>query len=168
MNTHQLNVLASSCPTIGPTFLGVFASNELPTTAPSKPCCLIANLDTTEQSGSHWVCVHFPARGLPEYMDSYGFPPLLASFRGLLGPSYRYNCTSLQNPFSAVCGQYCLYYLFQRALHPSMDSVLRVFNPEDYFCNDLLVNRFVEKHFDTNLNMFDLNWQLHQLSRPYA
>ena len=49
-----------------------------------------------------------------------------------------------------------------------MDSVLRAFDPEDNFTNDLIVNRFVERHFNVELNLFDVNWQIHQLNRSYT
>lgn len=166
MNTFQLENLANSCPEIGPIFLGVFPSDQLPTTVP-RPSSLIANLDSSQQDGSHWVSLYFPKRGLAEYMDSYGMaasPP----FHQLLGPMYRTNTIFIQSPFTAVCGQYCLYFLFQRNRSPSMDTVLAVFDSDNHLYNDVLVNRFIEEHFSINLNLFDLDWQFHQICRSFA
>ena len=163
MNTQQLVRLAESCAKIYPTFLGVFASDRLPSRIP-LPCSLIANLDTSEEDGSHWVCFHFPTNGLPEYMDSYGIDAL-DSFKRFMNYNYRCNSHVLQNPFSAVCGQYCLYYLYQRTLVSSMDSILANFRKDDYEFNDTLVNEFVDNHFNVRLPMFDYAWQLEQISK---
>ena len=100
MNTQHLNQLASSYPDVAPTFLGVFASDLLPDKVP-RPSSLIAHLDSSEQAGSHWVCLYFPTRGLPEYMDSYGLTPF-STFLKVLGSRYRCNSNFLQSPFSAV------------------------------------------------------------------
>ena len=166
MNTHQLNIMAGSCPDIAPTFLGIFPSDTLPPSVP-RPSSLIANLDTSNQAGSHWVAFYFPSRGLPEYMDSYGLPPL-PQFKHFVKYNYRCNKEFLQSPFSAVCGQYCLYYLLKRNRLPSMNSVLSVFKSDDCYYNDVLVNDAINKHFSVDLKMFDVEWQIHQLCRAYA
>ena len=163
MNTQELTALAESCPDIFPTFLGVFASDTLPSRIPI-PCSLIANLDTSNEKGSHWVCFYFPKNGLPEYMDSYGLEPL-ASFEDFMGSTYRCNTHFLQSPFSAVCGQYCLYFLLRRSRVWTMDDVLCDFKANDFRYNDNLVYRFVEDHFRANLPMYDFGWQFEQVCR---
>ena len=163
MNTHKLTGLVENCPVLMRTFLGVYPSDMLPTRIP-LPCSLIANLDTSEERGSHWVCFYFPNHGLPEYMDSYGMDPL-ASFEEFMGYDYRCNTHLLQSPLSAVCGQYCLYYLLQRHLKRSMDDVLSNFKDGDYAYNDNLVSRFVDRHFGVRLPMFDFGWQFEQISK---
>ena len=166
MNTHQLMCLATSCPDIGSNFLGVFASDKLPKTI-RTPSSLIANLDRSEDTGSHWVALFFPNDGLAEYMDSYGFAPS-TPFREILGSTFRCNKTFLQSPFSAVCGQYCLYFLMQRNRLSSMNSVLSVFKDDDQFYNDVLVNRYIERHFSVDLNLFDHKWQAQQICDAFA
>lgn len=166
MNTFQLENLATSCPEIGPKFLGVFPSDQLPNVVP-RPSSLIANLDSSQQEGSHWVSLYFPIHGQAEYMDSYGMTAS-APFRNLLGPVYRTNTVFIQSPFTAVCGQYCLYFLLQRNRLPSMDDVLAVFDRDNHLYNDVLVNRFVENHFSIDLDLFDLDWQFHQICRSFC
>ena len=157
MNSHQLLQLA---------FLGVFASDMLPVNIPT-PSALIANLDSSEEAGSHWVTLYFLSRGIPEYMDSFGLPPK-KSFLKLLGSKYRCNTVFLQSPFSAVCGQYCLYFIKRRNLLSSMNTVLSVFTEGEHFFNDGMVNSYVQDHFSVQLKMFDINWELRQLSRTYV
>ena len=167
MNTHQLNIMAGSCPDMQKHFIGVFASDSLPLEISHKPVSLIANLDTSMEDGSHWVCFYFPQHGLPEYMDSFGLHPI-PSFLKLLGHKYRCNTSFLQSPFSAVCGQYCLYYLHRRGLTSSMDSVLHPFDVDDRGFNDLYVNKYVEDHFSVDLPLFDIKWQSHQICKTFG
>ena len=47
-----------------------------------------------------------------------------------------------------------------------MDAVLSFLGQNAYFLNDIVVNSFVEEHFEVRLKMFDKNWQLGQLTRP--
>ena len=49
----------------------------------------------------------------------------------------------------------------------SMDAVLSFFGQNDFFLNDILVNSFIEEHFEVRLKMFDKNWQLGHLTRSY-
>lgn len=163
MNTDDLMTLVKSCPVLRRNFLGIFPSDMLPTQIP-LPSSLIANLDTSKESGSHWVCFYFPQHGLPEYMDSYGMKPLPA-FEKFMRYDYRYQSHLLQSPFSVVCGQYCLYYLLRRHQETSMDDVLSDFKDGDSTYNDYLVARYVDCHFNVRLPRFDFRWQREQISR---
>lgn len=167
MNTEQLETLAFHCPLLRSHFKGVFASDMLPQVERTdSPRSYIINLDPQDKPGSHWVCMYFPQSGLPEYMDSYGATPL-PHFDTFLTHHYRCNKNMIQSPFSAVCGQYCLYYLLQRSQLSSMDKVLAPFELNSFFNNDIIVNTYVSKHFDTWFPYFDIPWQLKQLCKPF-
>ena len=99
-------------------------------------------------------------------MDSYGLTPS-STFLKVLGSRYRCNSNFLQSPFSAVCRHYCLFFLLQHNHLTSMDAVLSFFGQNEYFVNDILVNNFVQEHFEVRLKMFDENWQLGQLTGAY-
>ena len=112
MNTHQLNSLTSHLHN----FLGVFASNEIPSIKlTEKPKCMIVNLDPSSKPGSHWIafCVYKKeGKRFLEFFDSYGTKPPLSpvnSWWKMIHNPYR-----LQSPNSIVCGQYCLYFVKQR------------------------------------------------------
>ena len=45
-----------------------------------------------------------------------------------------------------------------------MDDVLRIFHRDNQLYNDLLVNHLVEEHFDVDLSVFDIPWQVKQYS----
>ena len=168
MNNVQLTSMASSCPEMMRHFMGVFAIDILPDMLPAKPCSYICNLDASVSPGSHWVAFYFPKRGMAEYFDSYGLPPSEECLAFLRSSSYCSNDRFIQSPLSAVCGQYCLYYLWQRDMVKDMESVLRVFSDFDQLYNDCFVNDLIEKHFSVDLRVFDVDWQLQQYSRSYA
>ena len=62
-------------------------------------------------------------------------------------------------------GQYAINYIWHRSLdNSSMDDVLRIFHRDNQLYNDLLVNHLVEEHFDVDLSVFDIPWQVKQYS----
>lgn len=174
MNTLDITRILTSCAATSEHFVGVFASDTLPTSCVrlQRPCSYICNLDPAHRSGSHWVAFYFPRQGPVEYFDSYGFdiPSLFNDFIGL-NEVYTFNTCFLQHPLSAVCGQYCIFYVWQRGLLSSpaatMNSVLSIFTPNEQYYNDSLVNTLVEEHFNVDLNVYDLAWQNKQLHRHH-
>jgi len=171
MNNIEINRILTSCVETKKHFVGVYASDTLPTHPPPpsrRPCSYICNLDPLHASGSHWVAFYFPQHGPGEYFDSYGFdiPSLFYDFIGVQ-EDYIFNTCFLQHPLSAVCGQYCIFYVWQRGKRrdASMNGVLSIFRADDHYCNDTLVNALVEKRFDVDLNVYDIAWQNKQLHR---
>ena len=156
MNTLQLTSLARSCPSTNRFFRGVFASDTLPIT-PHPQSTYICNLDSSDKPGTHWIAFFVPKDDDEpvEYFDSYGFPAPPLLFDGFLRDTYVFNTRCLQHLASAVCGQYCLFYIWLRPLCPSMDSVLSVFDDDLQLYNDLLVNYLIETHFGVDLHVFD-------------
>ena len=138
----------------------------LPYDSHIKPSSYICNLDPSTMPGSHWVCLYFPPKGLPEYFDSFGFPPL-EPFELFLGKSYRFNPCFIQYPLSTVCGQYCIYFLWQRSLNKSMNIILSQFDENDLLFNDIFVNNAIENHFSIDLQVFDLDFVSSQLCASY-
>ena len=56
LSTRDLEDMMKQDPVASSCFLGVFASNELPT----YPSGLIANTDPNNKPGQHWVAMFFP------------------------------------------------------------------------------------------------------------
>ena len=166
MNNIQIGSLLSSCSLTKRHFHGIYASDTLPNNPHTKPSSYICNLDPSTMSGSHWVCFYFPLKGLPEYFDSFGFPPT-KNFENFLGYSYIYNPGFIQYPLSTVCGQYCIYYLWQRALNKSMYTILSEFDSENLLYNDMLVNNAIENHFSVDLDIFNVDFVSNQLCLSY-
>ena len=52
---------------------------------------------------------------------------------------------SLQSDWSAVCGEYCLFYLYQRSRGHSLNKIVHVFN--NTLINVAMVSQLVKNHF---------------------
>ena len=118
MNTSQLLCVIHSDPILRVSMLGVYAANQIPQTI----CCgrFIINTDVSSKPGRHWCAIFFYGTGQSEFFDIYGNSPDYyqnAFTACLLNNSsvQLYNCTKLQGNYSNVCGQYCLYFLINRA-----------------------------------------------------
>ena len=53
-------------------FRGVFMRDILPRIIPHKTECGIVNINTTQQTGSHWVCYFIDGMNQRIYFDSFG------------------------------------------------------------------------------------------------
>ncbi len=158
MNTIQLtHILRKDKHTRG-VFQGVYPSDKLPTSVSSFPALFIANVDTSEKPGSHWVAFYFTKDREGEFFDSYGLPPsnYTGTFTRFLNNNineWTYNSVTLQSFDSKVCGHYCLYYAVFRCRNISMSTIVQRFS-RNKRRNDFLVKRFVEKHFPLSLNKY--------------
>lgn len=142
MNSSELNyILSRSCET----FIGVYARDELPTNV-NGPICLVANLDKSHQSGSHWICIAINDKGEGLYCDSFGIPPMYSEFITFMDQNtifWEYNDKSLQCFNSSTCGHYCIYVLFNLQ-NKSIHKILLIFS-NDCSQNDFLVYRFCKR-----------------------
>lgn len=66
----QLNAVCRGTPG----FRGVFAADQLPDDIRPGDS-LIANYDTHDEDGTHWVAMRFPANAPAEFFDSFGLAP---------------------------------------------------------------------------------------------
>lgn len=131
----------------------VYAADQLPTGKVSLPSSIIINLDTSDQQGSHWVCIHIDAQEKAEYFDSYGFPPANPSFIKYMQKNskmWTYNTRSQQSYFSSVCGHYCIVYLYIRSQHYTLHDFLGLFSIDrdnnDNIIKYLYSKKFLEKN----------------------
>ena len=166
MNTHQIEHILSAEKSTKDIFCGVFPSNEIPHKPSREKCPLafVANIDPGHLPGTHWVAFYFPKQGPLEYFDTYGRLPLPA-FETILNEEFLRSRRTLQNPFSSVCGQYCIYFIFKRCNGISMSNILRDFG-ENVLENDEIVNYYIEHTFDIDLDVYSVKHMLKQVSRP--
>ena len=137
-----------------PNFIGVFASDQLKQCHILHfPTFLIVNLDTSDKSGSHWLCIRIGARDI-ELFDSLGFDPSIWSqYPKNLFLFLSYYSTShnvlispvLQAPNTYICGLFAVYFILYRQNH-SFNACIKQFSSR------LDLNRYI---------LFDL---LHSLS----
>ena len=133
-----------------PNFVGCFAEDELDNLRlQSFPCFLIANIDSSNLNGSHWIALGLFADRL-EIMDPLGFtifnwtrvPCKLMNFCHRFGSRRKILVAKrIQPDFSVLCGYYCIHYVIFRQLF-SLHKVQSLFS-RDLNKNDMkLINSF--------------------------
>ena len=147
MNSAQITQLLRADPYTRDVFAGVYPRDRLPRTIKNYPSAYVCNTDPHTDEGEHWIAIYVDDDGSGEYFDSYGLPPLHATFTNFLNKQctmWTYNDKRLQGLASTVCGQYCIFYLMHRCRGFSMDTIA-------YMCgsnlqdNDVLVHDFIMK-----------------------
>lgn len=157
MNSLQIEKILSQDPVTRKFFLGVFASDQLPRRMTHFPACFVSNVDKSTQPGSHWIAFYLPSPDEVEFFDSYGNEPLF--FRGSISDYVSHfshvtsNPLTLQSPVTAVCGQFCIFYVYYRCRGKSLKSFLSQFVSEN-ICNDHRVYNFVAKRFGVFANFY--------------
>jgi len=165
MNTNEIEeILRHGLQGTKLNFLGVFASDRLPTLITSFPSCLVANTDPHNQPGTHWVAFNFISPTELEFFDSFGMHPFVYGFN--LDYKVHFNEHQIQSFDSAVCGHYCIYFLYQRARSLDLVSI----------CKNLLrhgnsADHFVEKFVACLVNSRQVNISCRcpgQCSQPHS
>ena len=121
MDTLQIN----RCLKCVPILCGTFACDELSALINKKrPFCFVANTDKKTGKGEHWTAF-FMEKDCIEFYDTYG-RDLLPCFKYFVGKrKYKYSKKRVQSYGSSVCGQHCIYFLYQRAKGQSMQKILQ-------------------------------------------
>ena len=150
MNTKQINHFAYTDNEISKYYIGTFPIDLIPKKIQGKPSLLIVNtLKSTESTNmiGHWIAIYIN-KSQKEYFDSYGLPIFDETLIDLLQSKYKRLKTRLQAFNSDVCGQYCLYFIYQKARGKSFSDIVKVFKINDSSYND----KFVKKFFNTKAN----------------
>ena len=145
MNTQELSQLLKRDATVRQVVRGVFARDLLPTDV-NYPSGYVCNTHTSSQPGEHWVAIFIDHDGVGEYFDSFGLPPLHASFEMFMNrncASWSYNNRTLQSITSSVCGLYCIYFLVMRSKGYSLRDLLSVFT-DNFNTNDDIVANLIQ------------------------
>ena len=136
----QLNEFFESLPNFKRFFLGVYSIDTCPKKIPLNHF-LICNTDLSSGSGLHWFALFRFSRQDIECFDSLGVNEhklevlKLLNFKGV--SNIIFNVTQVQANESASCGQFCLYFLFER-LHNLDFSFHELMN--ELFVTDLNKN----------------------------
>ena len=143
MNNCELEKAIRQDPVTSEVFLGVYPRDKIPNPT-SETNCLIVNTANEGTQGQHWVAMYKDGRKY-EFFDSYGRKAFANKFIG--NNLYTYNSTLIQSPISAVCGEYCLYYLHYRTRGYSIDEIVdNLLSHTD--TPDVVVKDFAEQNFD--------------------
>ena len=121
----------------------------------------VFNLDPSYKPGVHWVAVYIDRKGRPEYFDSFGRPPPRETkdFLCTYAESWNYNDVLVQELYSTTCGQFVVFYIYQRCSGLTLKSILRkYFNPHAKIMNDVLIRDFVKMHYQFSAKVMDPNF----------
>ena len=119
MNTQEIDTVCFSDPYLSNHFRGTRPIDCLPQ---CQNGAYIINLSDSKSEGSHLVAAHVTHNKI-EYLDSYGNPAPVALKHWGKNYIWHENPYTFQSPFTAVCAQYCIYFLTQRARDISYESV---------------------------------------------
>ena len=162
MNSRQLRWILSNDKVTSRTFRGVFALDEIVRIKQkSFPSAYVFNLDPSYKPGVHWVAVYIDRKGRPEYFDSFGRPPPreIKDFLCTYAENWNYNDVPVQELYSTTCGQFVVFYIYQRCSGLTLKSILRkYFNPQAKIMNDVLVRDFVKMHYQFSAKVNDPNF----------
>lgn len=157
MNTIQLHRVLTQDKFTKMYFLDVFPSDHLPAEIFNYPTCFIVNVDSSAEPGSHWVAFYISSPHHLQFFDSYGNAPVF--YEGPISDFASrylyvdYNPMTLQSNITAVCGQYCVYYLYSKCRGHSLKKILSSF-VSNHICNDKQVYNFVWKQFHVQVNFY--------------
>ena len=146
------------------TCLGCFPLDGLPPhpNGGKLPFGLVVNTEPGDQPGEHWLALWVGVNGRAEYFDSYGQQPshpLLLEYMKKHAPNgwgVVIN-RAIQTPFSTVCGQHCLYFLYQRSRGRQYTAP----------ASDSDVNVFIERKFALDLDLYDTHMIVMQICKEF-
>ena len=69
-------------------------------------------------------------------------------FLNTCAESWKHNQSAVQEFYSTTCGQFVVFYIYQRCSGLTLESIIRkYFNPHAKLRNDVLVRDFVKMHY---------------------
>lgn len=157
MDTLQLQRILSENAYTKEAFLDVYPSDQLPEIISRYPACFVANASSSRSRGSHWLAFYAASPTELEFFDSYGNSP--AYFGGPLSEfakgfqQVNFNPLTLQSDTTAVCGQYCVYYLLCKCRGQTLKEILLPFVHKN-ICNDIRVYNYISKRFHVRTKFF--------------
>ena len=153
LNTHQIDVRAKNDSTLKHEWGGVYPSDLLAKQNVSRrPSGFVANTDSSNKNGSHWVSFYFPLEeNVVEFYDSYGMAPSFYTpyFSQFINQNSKHLLRSdvdSQGLFSDVCGYYALGYLHMRSKGRSMNAIVKAFPVDRKNTNDKKIAEYVNHY----------------------
>ncbi len=145
MDTVQLNFIGSS---LCHQFNAALAADEITI----RNGYFIVNVGKKNTKGSHWVCIYFDPT-CSEFFDPAGKHPLVyhRSWHDMMlshSGRYKYNSKPVQAPLTSTCGQFVLYYLFNRYHGRSMEDIVRSLENDSLNGNEKRVTQYVSRLID--------------------
>lgn len=158
MNSVQIDKALRKDEKIRDFWVGVFAADKLP--EKEYPGAYVANTQSSDQGGEHWVAFFTPEQGRVEAFDSYGRNPTFHSeyFQLWIGEdNLKYNHEQFQSYNTTVCGQYCIFFVALRCRNVSLENICKILNiykgkSDDFVC------KFVNKNYNLRTSVQNLDF----------
>ncbi len=169
MNNFEIEAICKSDKCLRNMVRRVVARDELSTiTIRNFPSAYVCNTDKKSQPGVHWVAFVF-FHDHCEYFDPVGMPPQYSEFWKFItrnSKKHRIFDRSLQTPFTSVCGQYCIWYLYLRCNKKSVSFIKKLFgsNTAD---NDRKVLNLVKRKFGYDSKLVDWDFLTDRMSKRF-
>ena len=119
-----------------PRFLGVWPKDQLLSirkdlSSDEYPVFYVANTDTSNLPGQHWVAFYWSSPKECEYFDSYGLSPDVHLMFPAEGSRVALTCNprQVQAFDSTSCGHHCILYLISKLKGLSLQQFLSIFYP---------------------------------------
>ena len=127
-------------------FIGIFSMDKLPRHLPHLPILLIVNTDSSNLPGEHWKAVYISKEKIGEVFDSLALPIgiYLQRWMNTFSRKWTVSKRRIQNPLSATCGAFTLYFVLNRLNKKSMRDCISIFT-NDLPGNDVLMKAFVDE-----------------------
>lgn len=126
--------------------VGVYAADRIPRNL-SLPAAIVANTDTSDKEGSHWIAFYIDKNASAIFFDSYGSPPSSPFHLERLKRNcvrFQWNKNKLQSIDSQVCGEYCIMFLYHMCSGVSLRTFVKLFSSETR-TNDRMASQFYKK-----------------------
>lgn len=127
---------------------GVIMNNQFNINWLQKPFSIIANLENTDMTGSHWVAYYNdPKTKSIFYMDSYGEVANAKIYNQILHTNLNlyFNKKQFQDLDSVMCGWFCILFLYtmdkSKNKLKGMIEFLKLWNYKRYDANDKVIKQ---------------------------
>ena len=127
-------------------FIGIFSMDKLPHHLPHLPILLIVNTDSSNLPGKHWKAVYISSDKVGEVFDSLALPIgiYLQRWMNTFTKKWTSSKVIVQNPLSATCGAFTLYFVLNRLNMKSMKECINIFS-KNLHANDVVMKTFVNE-----------------------
>lgn len=127
-------------------FIGIYAIDTLPQQILRLPMLLIVNTQASNLPGEHWKAIYISSERIGEIFDSLATPISIYLQKWMNAFTHKWSLSkiTIQNPLSATCGAFTLYFVLNRLRKKSMKDCMSIFTNNLYH-NDMLMKTFVDE-----------------------
>ena len=158
MNTREIDAVLKNCKTTQRFFRGTHPADFVPDLADDeRPQAWILNSEPSSSPGQHWTAAFLNTKNQLIYFDSCADEPsddlqkFLSRFASASKMQFR-----VQDYFSEVCGQYCIYFIYSLCKGKSFSKFCSKFSRSNLAKNDRFIRawimKFLRKHFSLPLS----------------